>query len=837
MRWCIILIWGLLIFSTLGFSPPNQNNDDIKLEIRAGYDGHYRAGQWLPLQVSVENSGPDLIGTLQVRTETAAETTEKIYRTPITVARDTPKTIFLNIALENQRPTIVVELLDSEGRVVKSQSETLRQVRTIDILQVVVTESVTGTVDVTRREIGSGQIYQVNWSVRDIPAEAEALRAVDVLMFFDIRNARLTSEQQMALDMWVQGGGHLIIHGGPGWQFAQDFLNDLLPTDLEGIRTVGSLSALGKYLGRPSEALEAVTEDGYIITRNTPRPGSEVLLTVEGEPLIVRKHFGAGTVDFVGADPLTAPLADYSDTNAIWFHLIATGPPRPSWGYDLTDWDSANNAIRIVTGFSLPSALQMLGFLSLYVMLIGPLNYIVLWRLGRRELAWFTIPALILAFTVIAYFTGFSLRGNAATVNHLAVVQVWPDSDMARVDGLVGVFSPRRTTYDLGVDEDLTLRTIPGIRDVDSGIVGVPVVQDGNYHVADLPVDAGIVASFTTSGYIPAPQIDGEATWTLTETGNVSLSGLVTNTQPFALKDVVILAKDGFAVIGDLESGQSDDFKVVIEVLEPTLLPLGNRRDYSDTPFRTFSGRPGRSGTNVPVNVYSCEAGGYNAMMAQVLYGQEYDCGAWGGSDDDRTSRRRALLLASISNEFDYSGGRAGDVYMVGWAEAPAFDVQLEGTDQVNRYETLYIFKLPVDFHTDPAAAEPIIPPGFMTWTLVDNENQFSSASTPYGLFVTGNEQVTFLFVPVADLQSERVVRLELLVDVAGSNNMLDLLIWNWDQGQWMLADLTFDQNLLRLNRPSAYLGPNNEILVQIQASDIAEEVSLQLLEPTMYIE
>ncbi len=200
--------------------------------------------------------------------------------------------------------------------------------------------------------------------MRDIPVEPDALRAVDVIMFFDVRNGRLTGEQQAAVEAWVHSGGHLIIHGGPSWQYAQDYLNAVLPVDLEGTQTITSLTVLGEYLGHPSAELEPGDGEGYLATRSTPRDGASVLLAVENVPLITRKHFGAGTVDFVALDPLTAPLNDYDDTDAIWFELAISVPPRPSWSYDFEDWTAANNAIHIVTGFDLPSAVQMLGFLS-----------------------------------------------------------------------------------------------------------------------------------------------------------------------------------------------------------------------------------------------------------------------------------------------------------------------------------------------------------------------------------------------------------------------------------------------------------------------------------------
>lgn len=831
-RWLIIL--GLLLLTA--FSPYRQDTSDIELEVRAGFGGYFRAGKWLPVQVTIRNSGSDFRGTLQVRARDIGDNAETLYQAPLAVARNSPKTIFIYVSLEDQRPDIQVEVVDNKGRIVEVVHERLTQVRPRDILYVVLTESPMGTVDVTSRQLGIGEMVQVNWNLRDIPDEADALRSIDVMMLFDIRNGRLSQSQQEALAAWVYSGGHLILHGGPNWQYTLDFFDALLPTTPQGLATVETFTALGNFLGRPSNTL-AAGENPYVITTNTPRTASEVLVVVDDVPLVVRALRGGGVVDFIAADPMTEPLSIYNDIDTLWFNLIVSGPPRPSWAYDFEDWTTANRAIRIISGYSLPSALQMLGFLGVYIVLIGPANYLVLRQLGRRELAWITIPILIAIFTVIAYNTGFSLRGDAPTVSHLAVVQVWPDSDIARVDGLIGVFSPRRTTYDLSIPQNMTLRTVPGVKDIDTALAEIPIVQDETYRVTNLPVDAGIVATFSASGYAKAPHIQGSAVWTLGETQIIQLSGQVTNTTDFVLENAVLLAKDMFNPLGRLEPGDTRQFKLAVEMQEPTWLPLGNRSAVNIY-FRSLPGRPNRSTKNT-LNPYGCsDVGGYDAMMAEVMFGQVYTCAGGSGTEEEREARRRALLLASISNEFDYSGGRAGDVYLVGWANTGPFEVTLDDGNQRNTYETLYIFKLPTHYALDPTADQAIlIPPGLLTWTTIDTSG-FIRERTPYDLRLYGAEQIIFRFAPTAGLANYTIDHVELMIGVIGSNQGVKVALWDWQQGVWVLQDLSRSQRQISITATDVYLGPDNALLVQILTDESVDDgPPIQYVEPFMYIQ
>src|SRR5205085_852445 len=59
----------------------------------------------------------------------------------------------------------------------------------------------------------------------------------------------------------------------------------------------------------------------------------------------------------------------------------------------------------------LPEPLGIAIFLLVYILLIGPVNFIVLRRMRRAELAWITIPALVLIFSVGAYLIGYQSKG------------------------------------------------------------------------------------------------------------------------------------------------------------------------------------------------------------------------------------------------------------------------------------------------------------------------------------------------------------------------------------------------------------------------------------------
>jgi hypothetical protein len=79
----------------------------------------------------------------------------------------------------------------------------------------------------------------------------------------------------------------------------------------------------------------------------------------------------------------------------------------------------------------LPS-LNLIALFTLgYVLLLVPINYLVLKRLDRKELAWLTTPAIIVLFSVGSYAIGASTRAHIVSFNRVAVLETQAGSDRA----------------------------------------------------------------------------------------------------------------------------------------------------------------------------------------------------------------------------------------------------------------------------------------------------------------------------------------------------------------------------------------------------------------------
>lgn len=799
----VVVLLLLLAPALVAFAPPPQEQPDIELAISAGYNGYYRKGQWIAVRVTVSNRGDNLDGQVRARTGGGSGLDETTYSTPLDLPRGSRKQIFLYVSLDSYTSRVQIEVTDQHGGVVRREAASLRMVNQEDILAAVVTESPFGAVDLTAHLPTSGAGYQVNWRLEDIPSLAESLSGLDVMMFHDVDTGTLRAEQKTAISSWVLSGGHLIVAGGDAWQHTTAGLQDLLPTALKGTVSLSSMAALGDYLGLvPDELLE----EGMTATDNTPGESARVLVALEDVPLVVRGAYGAGVIDFLAVDPHAEPLRSWAEKGALWYTMVASVEQTPSWVGGVKDWTIARQATLTTSSTVLPTIVQLCGFLALYIVLLGPINYVILRSLNRRELAWFTIPVLIIIFSVLAFKVGFNLRGNRVTVNHLTVVQVWPDTDQAEVTSLIGIQSPRRGSYDIAIERGYTLRVLP-----EEGVgLNVPtLIREGTrYAVDSIPIDAGTMASFVASGYRDMPRFDASATWHVGVDAAPRVEGYIVNTTGVTLEDAVILVKGASRHLGTLAPGETYTFDIALGPQDPGPLTLG----YTGS-WNRYGYNPWQSGYSSPGWCFS-----YNGIALTIpdVMGQESFSCSTSVTARQQEIRRRYRLLGALIADTDLSGGRDAGVYVLGWTNESLIGVDLAGKPQNEENTNLYIIDLPVDVVMDGESAE--VPPGLTLWTLAERDDPATTQQiSPVQFQIASDSQAAFQFMPLPAMRLSAVD--ELAIDFQ-AQGILALDLWNWSTARWVRVNFNPEVKTIFIRNPGRFIGPENAVNIRVTPTD-----------------
>jgi hypothetical protein len=815
-----ILLLGLVL-SLMGFAPPTQGTQSlVDLSIaNVGFDGLFRENFWFPLRIEVGNNGDDMTGRLVVRPETSGNAFTNTWSVPIELPARSRKAVFLYLTARSFANRVRVELIDDSGLVVTSQEALMRGVLAQDQLYVAVTQSSIGSVDLTGVRVGGYNAFQGNWLIENIPDRVVALNAVDMILFSDVDTGTLTGDQRQALEDWVTQGGHLLVTGGANWQATSAGLNDLLPLVPDNSETTNDLSALAGL----TQTRDADLSGETIIVTGPLTPDAEVLAaTTDGLPLVARRYMGLGVVDYLTIDPLTQSLRAWSGLTEMWFTLASSVSPHPSWTHGITNTDRAVTAAEILPGFNLlPDVLPLCGFLAIYVALIGPLNYVVLNRINRREYAWLTIPLFILGFTVLAWVVGFNLRGNIATISRLAVVQSWPDSERAQVDGLVGLLSPRRASYTLAMGDNSFLR--PLARSVQTNPfasniqTATDIRQTGVFQAENFSVDASFIATFNTTTMIDKPALSGQVSLLPGDIpGQQVIRGSVRNDSDQILTDPVILARGIVLRLGEsLQPGDVQTFDLILSNENEPPAPSPLERSSGEVAPRLSFQR------------FSQDSRTLEQTVIDILGDEKYEARAYisapGATTAEQELRRRQFFLSSFSGDSYLSSGRGDRVYLVGWSDATPLQTELTGATWEAIDTTFHIIELAVE--SSAPVGNVLIPGDRFTWVALER-NGLTTDIAPINTVLQPGDEAIFRFTPIRGSVLAEVRELRLRLDSSGAvRSDVPLELWDWEAGEWMPVEMRQTENsttisLYAARDPARFLGPQNAVEVRLTANE-----------------
>jgi hypothetical protein len=761
--------------------------------VSPGFEGYVQSGAWAPIHIVASNDGDDIQGELRVNVQ-GLGTGGTTYVRSIDLPRGSRKLVTLYVAdLSSFTGNVDVDLV-SGSRVLETVRERVEFIAPTTLLIGILSDSPQPLADLADVKPSSGESRVAYLTPEDLPAEGQGWQALDILAISDTDTGQLTQEQQAAMEEWVVGGGRLVVMGGPSYQRNLAGLGTLSPVTVTGTQTV-SLQPLASAAGAPLD--EQVDADALIAT-GTLASDATVLLESEGAPLVVSRPLGQGQIHFLAADPGLEPLRSWSALGELWALILSSGEARPGWAFGFTDqWDYARNAASAIPGITLPSVIAMCGFLSLYVLLIGPLNYIVLARLKRRELAWLTIPLFVIVFSVVAYVTGFQLRGSEAVLHRLAIIQTWPDSPSAKVDTLVGIWSPRRSRYDIQVQPGYLVRPMPastfggGFGGAGLTSVGQKVIDEAEaMTMREVQVDVGSVQTFVVEGYAAdPPRIEGDLSLTV-QSESLRVQGEIRNTSDLDLSKVTLVAAGIPTKLDDLDAGES---YTIDETLYPLNATPAGGLSYDPHPWNSYYN---------PYYYY----GNYNVLAPSLVH--IADC--WSAASE---LKRDCDMVTSVLSA-EWSGSH---VYVFGWSDTVPVDMQVLNAASRLVDRALVIARLPQPQVTFERGALDV-PPGLTTWRLLNFDPSQGYFSSPYDFYSSSTRAMTFRFEPVFEIEPSDIGSLIIhLQTTYGSYSVPRIWIRNFaDSARWETVPV--DWGNTTISSAADYIDPYGGVELRIQA-------------------
>lgn len=534
--------WVLIAAPLLAAPQGATAADGPTMTARVLLQGHARIGSWIAIEVRLQNTGPSITGELRLLGGTQGGTRYSI-------AVDLPSPSDKTWILHAQPPSFgqQLEVVLASGPIVILRQKVAVTIHDANQMIVgVISDNGPGIVGSLSLPAVQNQqpAIVVPLRVGDLPNRIQAWSALDRLIWQDVDASTLAPDQLAALRGWLAQGGRLVIIGGTaGIGALGGFPEDILPYRPTSTVDVAP-GSLANLLGAlPRSATDVPAMAGELVR-------GRAIATSAGRVIAAEANYGGGSVTILGIDPTVGWIGASNAVRTLWPNLI---PPRSEGTVGITDDSQIITAVSNLPSLALPPLGGLLLILIAYIALIGPLNYLVLRRIDRREWAWITMPVLIIAFVLGSYAFGSALRGSSIIVNEVGIVRGAPDATEGSAQVYLGVFSPTRGTYQVAVPGGALLSS-PISGDVFGGTgASLDVLQGdppGASHVRDLAVGFGSLRTIRAESAATVPKIHAEL-----ELVNGVLTGFVRNDSTVLLERPALVLGSSVSVLNDLAPG------------------------------------------------------------------------------------------------------------------------------------------------------------------------------------------------------------------------------------------------------------------------------------------
>ena len=492
----------LFIVSTLCLVAHASEDDPFNVDLVCGWRGYYRPMEWTPIEIQV-GGGAELTepfaGSITISTQQDGLNTMNIMHEFVL----TPK-VRLHMPLVTKLAFAVsqcdIRIANEHGRTqwqhdFNLYDLTLRHrfmtaVRDNDLLVGLVGRVGFGLLRLPKQSICQsgdkpGKVYVGDKIPGMVPWDWTGFVPLDVLILYDPDWSLFKPQQLAAIAEWVSNGGKLLLVLGNHPLAATNPIAPLLPCSPKDRKDITISPAVLEKWGLQTGGAETVTAWSLV-----PQSGARFYNTQTNDAndcIFATGYAGFGRVGVLPFDPTFMTNKQTANSAQFWVWHIGTildddlAIPYnnrmrrfPSTGmsrsivfvedannvsddrgrrgqYEVGQAQNANNDIMefLYQGIQPLSIWWVILLLAGLAILLGPVDYKLLKRLGRLPLTWLTCTFWILLFTIGAYYGVQALRGGQLELKVVSVLDGIKDSDHVWSTSYCGLFAPKSDDYRL----------------------------------------------------------------------------------------------------------------------------------------------------------------------------------------------------------------------------------------------------------------------------------------------------------------------------------------------------------------------------------------------------
>ena len=533
---------------------------DFELSVHCGYGEHAKYGRDMGVQATIVNHGADFVGEFWVlipQNGSASQST--LFRKEFSIA-----------AGEEKKVELAVPVLFSTGKL----NISIRDEHEKEKASVEVRVNVQGDSDIIYVGVLSDNYLELSYLTdtqtktffikgEEFPEDKKGLDMLDILVINDFNTDSLNDSQYEALKNFVKEGGTLVLGtGATGVKTLECFKDNFLIGTSKGVEA-GTVALGSEIQTIEKEILDITLEKGSVIYEENGRSLIEKVNIGKGNVQLFTFDIGLENRDWntKGKFVLSKITDNLSDSKKLQLSA-ETGKEQ--------NFYQLRNCLETINSDNVPSIGKYVAALGIYLVLIGPLLYLVLKKLDKRQFMWGIVPGMAVIFSLAIYFMGTETRFSKPYAQYITFAHI---SEGVESEELTfSLTAPYNNAYEVTVpaEYDVTLPVTDyyyGGYSYDKGTLEYDMSVCYGAEVTTLGIrnHGAFEPAYFSANSIKEVNGSVESAISIKEgaEGEILYTGTVTNTLGDDLESAVLVVDSHYILLGNFANGETRQIEEV----------------------------------------------------------------------------------------------------------------------------------------------------------------------------------------------------------------------------------------------------------------------------------
>ncbi|WP_425449561.1 hypothetical protein [Dethiothermospora halolimnae] len=434
---------------------------DFEILYKLGFNAYYKNDTLTPARIKIKNNYGDFNGEVQLIFRKERKYGKDVkelgvkYTKDLTMAKGTTKEVLVGVKIFERCDTMTVRIIDDNRNKIWDEDIKIQQGSSRDSVGIGVLSDDAEALNYLnliffkdrRGDMRDPKTVRLDGKLLENP---EYYTLFNTIVINNYNSEKLTEGEVFALETWVEKGGLLVVGTGPNYEKTLKGLGKLNFISVNGTKNITDYSSFKDSNGNIFKSDKSLS----IIDGNK---GDGDVIEAQGDTkLIFRKKVGDGNVIITSFDLGLSPFIDWNKKDTFLQDKLNSYINNINMDNDHSYYKRMyNNITQRVPTKRLPSLRVIAIILAIFLILVGPINYIILKKLDKRLWGWITIPAMVLIFTSIMYFWGNTNRFTKPLINSLTIANVDIENETIKLDTVSSIFAFNQGDVDLEIANNI----------------------------------------------------------------------------------------------------------------------------------------------------------------------------------------------------------------------------------------------------------------------------------------------------------------------------------------------------------------------------------------------